>query len=140
MGTFLLRALAAAVAAAPSAFDSSSSSSRPEGLRCNFVDAKQRAQIPAKGRHPQLSWEPQAQQTAFRIVASSTSAGIPNAADLWDSGKITSPLSVAVYAGSVHLVVGNASACWSVQLWTAGSGEPSTFAAPAPLQTDPAPP
>ena len=113
----------------------------PTDLRCNFVAAQNSSAVPAKGPQPQLSWEPQPQQTAYRVLAASSAAGFPpRAADmLWDSGKIVSPLSVAVYTGPPVPSSASKVACWSVQLWLGADG-PSDFASPAPLRTEMGPP
>jgi hypothetical protein len=56
-------------AAAPAKTDDPSSAAAPTGLRCNWVAATRAPDVPPHGPHPQLSWAPQPNQTAFRIVA-----------------------------------------------------------------------
>jgi hypothetical protein len=66
-------------------------------------------------------------------------ARLLHAPDLWDSGRVTTALSVAVYNGEAA-PVGSDTACWSVQLWPGGADDkPSALALAAPLQTGPCP-
>ncbi|HEX9018843.1 MAG TPA: hypothetical protein VF806_06635, partial [Anaerolineaceae bacterium] len=74
------------------------------GLKCEYA-ANPRG---IDARHPRLSWileddrknlRGQA-QTAFQILAATDASRLtPESADLWDSGRVQSPHSMAGYAG-----------------------------------------
>ncbi len=86
-------------------------------------------------QHPQLSWQLEdptqaAVQTAYRIaVSSSAAAAARGQADVWDSGRVTSPQSVGVpYAGPA--LEPSKRYYWRVQLWGKGD-RPYSASAPA---------
>ncbi|HEY3234865.1 MAG TPA: alpha-L-rhamnosidase N-terminal domain-containing protein, partial [Polyangiaceae bacterium] len=99
----------------------------PHRLRCEYL----KNPIGIDIRKPRLSWELRdprrgAQQSAFRIQVSSSSAALHSgAADVWDSGKVDS-------AESVHLVYGGPELqarlryFWRVCTWDT-QGEPSSW-------------
>jgi alpha-L-rhamnosidase len=107
---------------------------RPQQLRCEYRVNPQGIDV----TDPRLSWVLTAvnpklrglSQTAYRIVAASTEAGLrANAGDLWDTGKVASSESVHVaYAGKA--LTTRATAYWKVQVWDQ-DGQAGEWSAPA---------
>ena len=85
-------------------------------LRCEYREAPLGLDVSA----PRLSWRMNttragARQTAYRIVAASTPEKLA-AADLWDSGKVDSDLSVqVVYTG--QKLASRQRVYWKVTVW-----------------------
>ncbi|MCX6997483.1 MAG: family 78 glycoside hydrolase catalytic domain [Kiritimatiellaeota bacterium] len=85
---------------------------------------------------PTFSWQLPADgsaraQTAYRIVAASEAGLLPDRADLWDSGKVSSDRSVWVPYGGKPLA-SRQRVTWQVQVWDQDGreslwGEPASF-------------
>ena len=109
-----------------SVFASAQATIRPARLRCNSLDDP----LGIVASHPKLSWLLQAveasrrglAETAYHIVvASSVERLARDEGDLWDSGKVFSPVHINVaYAGkplASHTVY-----FWKVQVWDQDGG------------------
>ncbi len=102
---------------------------RPTGLMCELMAAPGLTAIvdPA----PEFTWivpltQAGDRQTAYQLlVASSRDRLTPGAADLWDSGAVSSDRSVAVEYGGAALV-SNARYLWRVRTWNR-AGQPSAW-------------
>ncbi|MEV6110584.1 family 78 glycoside hydrolase catalytic domain, partial [Streptomyces sp. NPDC051940] len=87
---------------------------------------------------PDLSWQlaafgPYAAQSAYRVQAATSRAALDaGRPDLWDSGKVDSPLPRATYAGEA--LGSRTRVYWRVQLWSPGGGA-SEWSAPAVFET-----
>jgi len=86
-------------------------------LRCEFRNDP----LAVAAARPTLTWTPVsrrrgARQTAWQIVAaSSPEAAVPERADLWDSGRVSSEENCAVYRGT-RLAPGER-VFWRVRVW-----------------------
>ncbi|WAJ71926.1 family 78 glycoside hydrolase catalytic domain [Catenovulum adriaticum] len=81
---------------------------------------------------PQLSWYANVKkQTAYQIrVASSEQLLTAGTADLWDSGKVNTQVSINIpYLGET--LNANQKAVWQVRVWSADNTEPSDWSQPA---------
>lgn len=93
-------------------------------LRCEFREAPAGVDNPA----PRFSWQLQSDergvgQRAYRIlVASSAEKLTPESADMWNSGRVESPLSVGIeYAGK--RLESSTYYYWRVDVWTDGGSD-----------------
>lgn len=102
----------------------------PERLTCERLDSPLAIEVAA----PRLSWElrdprPRASQTAYQIRVASSEEKLRLAADLWDSGKVTSGETLDIeYQGKP---LASAQRCfWMVRTWD-GHGVASPWSKPA---------
>ncbi|WP_040395312.1 family 78 glycoside hydrolase catalytic domain, partial [Catenovulum agarivorans] len=82
--------------------------------------------------NPTLSWYANVRtQTAYQVrVASSEALLAAGKADLWDSGKVNSGVSVNIaYQGKP--LTANQKAVWQVRVWSDTSNEPSAWSQPS---------
>lgn len=107
---------------------------RPERLRCEYAAEPLGVETP----RPRLSWQCAAVdeaarglvQSAFRVlVASSAERLARDEGDLWDSGRVESPESLAIEYDGLPLGA-RMQVWWKVRLWD-GEGRASDFSAPA---------
>jgi alpha-L-rhamnosidase len=122
--------VAASVAVAPGA-GASPPSVRVSDLRVDYVTDP----LGIDDAHPSLSWQLDspahgARQTGYRIlVAGAPNRLSPGHADVWDSGRVASSMSVGVaYAGPA--LQSTRRYYWTVQVWD-GSAQMSDWARPA---------
>jgi alpha-L-rhamnosidase len=102
-----------------------------ERLRCEHLENPQGIDA----TQPRLSWQLHSKQrdvkqTAYQILVAATSDALkPGAAEVWDSGKVDSANSVLVpYSGKP--LVSRTQYFWKVRVWD-NSGQPSTWSKPA---------
>jgi alpha-L-rhamnosidase len=91
---------------------------RVQHLRCEYQEAPLGIETP----RPRLSWQMTSKrrgerQTAYRVLVASDAALLrEGAADLWDSGKVTSDQSLLVEYGGAALRTGQR-CWWTVRVW-----------------------
>ncbi|WP_329567958.1 family 78 glycoside hydrolase catalytic domain [Streptomyces sp. NBC_01361] len=129
----LATALTALVTVAPSAVavPAADSTTTAAELRTQHLDSA----LGIDDTTPELSWQLRgAAQSAFRLQAATSSAALAaGRPDLWDSGKVDSPVPQATYAG--RGVASRTRVYWRVQLWTPGAGHAAAWSAPAAFET-----
>ncbi|VGO15617.1 hypothetical protein PDESU_04202 [Pontiella desulfatans] len=119
------------VAAFPGSTVKPFSTMKVSRLHCEYRDQPMGIDHP----QPRLGWVLQSgtrgdQQTAYRVVVSSTAEGLGKIdGDLWDSGKIESAQSAGVVYEGKPLASGQRG-YWMVQVWDS-EGTPSDWSAPS---------
>ncbi|GAA2297535.1 family 78 glycoside hydrolase catalytic domain [Streptomyces kunmingensis] len=127
----LATALTALVTVAPSAVATPGASSTATALRTQALDSA----LGIDDTTPELTWQLRgAAQSAYRIQAATSRAALTTGRpDLWDSGRVTSKVPQATYAG--RGLGSRARVYWRVQLWSPGTGRAAAWSAPSVFET-----
>ncbi len=114
-------------------------SARPHGLLCELMARPELTEI--RDPTPGFFWivpalEPRDRQTAYHVQVASSEAGLgEGAADMWDSGKVTSAHSVGVTYAGLPLEA-QQSYWWRVRTWSR-NGLPSEWSDAQRFRTGP---